>query len=185
MGTDHKHRICTFKEAEEVVRSHEVTYVNDCFCRGPARDGKTKWEYCGHPVETCMGFVKSVEGMEIPSVEITQEEALTRMDDWKRQGNFFRFMLDEAWVCFCCTCGCVWFRDEEGNRKPDPCDKSPFTEKTDAEACTLCGVCVDLCPYDAREIRDDEMRVDAMLCYGCSACEYACPEDAIEMVARV
>ena len=117
MGVDHKHRVCTFQEAEDAIRANEKIYVNDCFCRGPAREGKTAWEYCGHTVETCMGF--HPPGDDDPPYsfrEISREEALGLFEDWKKQGHFFRFMEDANWVCFCCPCGCAFFRDKEGKQ---------------------------------------------------------------------
>jgi Pyruvate/2-oxoacid:ferredoxin oxidoreductase delta subunit len=185
MSTGHHHRVCTYAQAEAAIRSHERVYVNECFCRGPAKAGKTKWPYCGHAVETCMGFERP-EGDPPPYAyrEIPREEALRLFEDWKRQGNFFRFMMNEEWVCCCCSCGCGWFRDEKGNRKKDPCEKSPFLEKTDLAKCTVCGACVKICPYEARSVDGGKMKVKAARCYGCSACEYACPEGAIAMVPR-
>ncbi|MHC5035750.1 MAG: ATP-binding protein [Planctomycetota bacterium] len=184
MGTDHEHRICTFQEAEEAIRAHEVIYLNDCFCRRPTQEGKTPWEYCGHPIDTCMGFQRMESEVPYPITEISREEALQRFEDWKKQGNFFRFMAGDKWVCFCCACGCGWFRDENGAKKTDPCGKSAFIEKTDAKACTQCGTCVEVCAFGARQIEDEEMLVDAEQCYGCSACEYACPEDAVALIPR-
>lgn len=46
--------------------------------------------------------------------------------------------------------------------------------------CTGCGVCVELCPYDAREI-DTETKVaevKEILCQGCGACVVGCPGGA-------
>ena len=86
--------------------------------------------------------------------------------------------------CLCCACGCAWFRDKEGNRVQDSCEKSPFIERTDPESCSLCGECVEVCAFSARTLADDEMTVNAELCFGCSACEHSCQEDAIAMVPR-
>jgi len=184
MGTDHIHRLCTYKEAEEAIRAHEVVYVNDCFCRGPARAGETKWEYCGCPVEVCMGFKKPEDDAKFASKEISTDQALEIFEDWKKRGNFFRFLDDEEWICCCCKCGCGWMRDEDGNRVTDTCNKSHHMEKTHSEKCDLCGICVELCPYKARSISDGEMIVNSADCYGCSACEFACPQEAISMVPR-
>lgn len=49
--------------------------------------------------------------------------------------------------------------------------------KTDLEKCTACGVCTDLCRYNA--IEDGE--VDLVECEGCGLCALACPEEAITM----
>lgn len=186
MGKDHEHRICTYKEAEAAIRSHEVVYVNGCFCRKPAQDGKTKWKYCGHPIETCMGFDKSAsEEFGADYKELTREKVLEMFDLWKKQGNLFRFMEDEKWICFCCTCGCQWFRDKEGNKTEDTCDPSPFIESTDLQKCNLCGKCIGVCPKDLRVIKDKTLKVDTTKCYGCSVCEYICPEDAVNMVPRL
>jgi NAD-dependent dihydropyrimidine dehydrogenase PreA subunit len=185
MGTDHVHRVCTYKEAEASIRAQDVIYVNDCFCRTPAKEDKTSFVYCGHPTENCMGFYRPDEKEHpYPFKEISQEAALKLFEDWKDQGNFFRFMEDEKWVCFCCSCGCLWFRDKEGNRVKDPCDKSAYIERTDANQCVPCGLCVDACAWGARALKDDEMVVEPSLCYGCSACESCCPNEAISMAPR-
>jgi ferredoxin len=184
MGSDHQHRICTYREAEETIRSKEAFYVNDCFCRGPAKAGEAKWDYCGCPIEVCMGFYKPPEESGIAATEIPQEHALELFEDWKKRGNLFRFMEDDSWICFCCKCGCGFFRDEDGNLKQDSCDKSAYIEKTDMDKCNLCGLCIDSCAYGARSISGDKMLIEPEKCWGCSACEFICPEDAITMAAR-
>lgn len=184
MGSDHFHRICTYNEAEEAIRTNEAIYVNDCFCRGPAKKGEAKWEYCGCPVEVCMGFRPPKEESDFTSKPISKDEALKLMEEWKKQGNLFRFMEDQEWICFCCACGCGFFRDEDGKKTKDTGDKAPFIQKTDLEKCNLCDICIDICAYEARSIDDDKMIVNSDNCAGCSACEYACPEDAISMVPK-
>ncbi len=185
MGTDHKHRLCTFEEAEKAIRDHSEFYVNECFCRGPAKAGKTSWDYCGHDVTNCMSFREpSGEDAEYEYIRISLQEALEKFENWKQQGNFFRFMVGDDWLCFCCVCGCGFFRDENGQKAQDTCENAPFIEKTDLDKCTLCGVCVDICAYGARSIETGEMLVNSEKCPGCSACEYACPTDAITMVLR-
>ncbi|MFH1231689.1 MAG: 4Fe-4S dicluster domain-containing protein [Planctomycetota bacterium] len=186
MGTGHQHRICTFDEAEKAIKAHKHIYVNDCGCRKPAKEGKTPYKYCGHPIETCMGFRKpnAKNAEQWKYKEITRKQALARFEDWKKQGNFFRFMEDANWICFCCECGCGWLRDKKGKKVEDTCDKSPYIEKTDSDKCTICGTCIDVCAHHARTIKSDKMVVSSKKCYGCSACEYICPEKAIKMEFR-
>lgn len=57
----------------------------------------------------------------------------------------------------------------------------------DAQRCTGCAACVDVCRYDAilpDEDRCPAYRVDAAACDGCAACFYICPSQAIRMVPQ-
>jgi MinD superfamily P-loop ATPase len=47
----------------------------------------------------------------------------------------------------------------------------------DQERCTQCGLCRDLCRWEAI---DEEFTVDPIGCEGCGVCVYFCPEEAIE-----
>ena len=51
----------------------------------------------------------------------------------------------------------------------------------DPDRCQLCGVCHDVCRFDAILPGDDEYRVDPLACEGCASCMYQCPEGAIHM----
>ncbi len=49
------------------------------------------------------------------------------------------------------------------------------------EKCVQCGVCREMCRWDA--IRKD-FSVDDVACEGCAVCAYFCPEKAVEMVQK-
>lgn len=50
-----------------------------------------------------------------------------------------------------------------------------------AENCSGCGSCVDACPVEAIEMKDDIAVVDADTCTDCGACIDACPVEAITL----
>ena len=50
-----------------------------------------------------------------------------------------------------------------------------------ANGCILCGLCVDLCPWDAPVIIDRTIHVRQDRCRGCGVCVAACPKRAIDM----
>jgi len=52
----------------------------------------------------------------------------------------------------------------------------------DAKRCTACGICAEVCRFDAVMRTDEGYWVDPVACEGCAACHYQCPEDAITMV---
>ncbi|MCS3924024.1 4Fe-4S binding protein [Methanosalsum natronophilum] len=52
----------------------------------------------------------------------------------------------------------------------------------DAEECTGCELCVDVCPVEAISMNDDELAViDADTCNDCGDCVDECPVEAISM----
>ena len=51
----------------------------------------------------------------------------------------------------------------------------------DQERCDDCGICEQVCRFDAIQSTADTYRVDPIACDGCAACVYQCPEEAIQM----
>jgi len=61
--------------------------------------------------------------------------------------------------------------------------QDPLTAFVDEGICSGCGICVEICPYEAREM--DSHRgisvVRSALCQGCGACIASCPNNACEL----
>ena len=60
----------------------------------------------------------------------------------------------------------------------------PLTVEVDQSLCVGCGLCVELCPYGAPElVQNEEGRTKAKiieaLCHGCGTCAASCPQNAI------
>jgi heterodisulfide reductase subunit A len=56
----------------------------------------------------------------------------------------------------------------------------PIVAAVESELCAGCGICVEVCPYEAREIHPltKIAVVKELLCQGCGACLVACPNKA-------
>jgi len=53
----------------------------------------------------------------------------------------------------------------------------------DNDKCTGCGTCVDTCPVDVFEIKDEKsVPVNVEECLVCRACEVQCSESAIQVI---
>ena len=49
----------------------------------------------------------------------------------------------------------------------------------DQGICESCGICADLCRFDAISVQDGVYTVDPVACEGCALCFYECPSGAI------
>jgi len=56
--------------------------------------------------------------------------------------------------------------------------------KVDEDKCTHCGLCAEICAYNAIAVLPDRVMVFPELCHGCGACSYLCPEKAITEEGR-
>jgi heterodisulfide reductase subunit A len=57
------------------------------------------------------------------------------------------------------------------------------TSIIDAELCSGCGICAEICIYDALSLHERKgvMTINEVLCKGCGACTAACPSKAIKL----
>lgn len=70
--------------------------------------------------------------------------------------------------------------------------KNSFTgaklAEIDPEACTNCGLCQQLCRFDAIHLstqgsqEGETYQIDPIACEGCGVCEWFCPEEAISLI---
>lgn len=49
----------------------------------------------------------------------------------------------------------------------------------DELACSHCGLCADLCEFNALAVLPNQVMIFDELCHGCGLCSLACPEEAI------
>jgi len=62
----------------------------------------------------------------------------------------------------------------------DELDATPITASVNPRLCAACGLCVEICPYDARVLEPGAPHAEVIdvLCQGCGACVAACPNKA-------
>jgi len=68
---------------------------------------------------------------------------------------------------------------------PTQNDQQPFygmpKAVIDKEKCSECGICANLCRFDAIK----EFEVNSLACEGCAVCYHACPNEAIQMAEHL
>jgi heterodisulfide reductase subunit A2 len=62
----------------------------------------------------------------------------------------------------------------------DELETDPLIAMVDEDICTGCGICVEVCPYEARTLNERKRiaEVNDALCVGCGSCITACPSNA-------
>ena len=71
--------------------------------------------------------------------------------------------------------------------KPDNIEKLTATvlvPEIDKNKCTFCGLCQEVCEYNALVVLKDNVMVLPELCHSCGGCSLLCPEKAIKEVDR-
>jgi len=58
---------------------------------------------------------------------------------------------------------------------------SPMVAEVEFNLCTGCGMCVDVCPYEAISLKDGKAEVTDVLCEGCGTCQATCLRAAISV----
>ncbi len=61
---------------------------------------------------------------------------------------------------------------------------SILVPNVNAQKCTYCGKCAEVCAYHAIAVLKGHVIVFFQLCHGCGACSYLCPEKAISEMKR-
>ncbi|MGD9566899.1 MAG: mercury methylation ferredoxin HgcB [Sedimentibacter sp.] len=60
--------------------------------------------------------------------------------------------------------------------------KNVVTLKLDADRCTGCGRCIEVCPHNVFELKDKKaMMINRDFCIECGACVKNCPFHAVEV----
>lgn len=88
--------------------------------------------------------------------------------------------LDEEAICNCCKCCCGPFQMYYRGAASYHCHTN-YLAKVNEDRCSACEQCIDMCPMETVEMKDDTAHVLQQHCIGCGVCAHHCPEDAIEL----
>ncbi|MGM0598086.1 MAG: ATP-binding protein [Myxococcota bacterium] len=93
-----------------------------------------------------------------------------------------------SFICNCCGCCCEALLAAKRFGMLNPVQTTAFLPEIDAEACTGCRKCLEVCPVDALELSENKekntVRVNTDLCLGCGVCANNCATGAISMKRR-
>jgi ferredoxin len=170
--------------------------MNQCICR-------TGQQCKDYPIDFGCIFIGEGSRATIQrgvAREATIEEALEHLDRAAALGLICQCLWVEAErlplgihekdhhkfmeICLCCPCCCLGFRNF--SHMPDE-----FVQRFQSigwtagltSGCSMCGMCIEACPVNARSIEGDRVLASAA-CFGCGICAAKCPQKAISMQPR-
>jgi len=172
---------------EEVIKNARAFALGHCPCRV---SHSLLGQGCDHPTDVCLKFNDIAEFLIEKGLakEISREEAFKVIQRCEEIGLVH--FVDNAGGdiqhnCNCCGCACWNVGPIKRREVPrDLIMATYFLRTTNADECSGCGECVDICPVDAVKIENDIPFVDLDWCIGCGLCVKKCPNDAIKMIAR-
>ncbi len=173
------HYVCTYQEAMDLIEERDDFWVSNCGCRQRNKKGCNK-----SGMEVCLSFTSSTTPFGKDKRKITKEYASKILNEGPSSRLVPRPYRDVSrhgteGICLCCNDCCYYFLDSK-----EICDKGQFVEATDMNECTHCGICTDVCYFNARKIKGDKLRLEREQCYGCGLCAKSCPTTCIQMVKR-
>ena len=179
--------IVPYPRARDIILKSPVNItLYECACRHARPNGGCK------PTNVCMTIGGATTDFQLDhnphsSRRVTQQEALDVLRAEHERGHvhtaWFKDILGDRMyaICNCCKCCCggieAMIKYGAGNMV-----SSGYVASIDESNCTVCGVCVDACPFDALSMKTGATRVDSAKCMGCGVCQGQCQFEAIALV---
>ena len=167
-----------------VMHNPDHIVVLDCPCRASRANPCLPLDVCLVIGEPFASFV--AEHHPSRSRWITQEEAVEILRAEDERGHVHHAFFKDAMlgrfyaICNCCACCCGAMH---AHRNGTPMlASSGYVSHVDAGKCVGCGLCTDLCQFDALSVDGGTAIVDPAACMGCGVCVPHCPEGALSLL---
>jgi ferredoxin len=164
-----------YEECVKLLDDATKLAVVKCPCRLSQKN-------CDAPVEACLQINRGADYAldRGHGREISKNEAVKILAEAAKAGlvHVVENRDQTTFICNCCSCCCESLRVLINTGKEWILSPSRYLAQVDESACTACGNCADICPFDAITMGDTAV-IDEVKCLGCGVCSVNCPEEAI------
>jgi electron transport complex protein RnfB len=183
-----EHNVADFDNLSKLLENTTSPYmVTNCICK-QLKDMEGQSCKVTERREVCMGFGNAAQ-LYIDQGwgrEITRDEAIDILKQNQEEGLVLQpdNAQELSFICSCCSCCCESLRRYLKFPYPGKISVSNFYAEIDAESCTGCGTCIEICPMDAIDSVENISIVKRERCIGCGNCVAKCPSDAVSLIKK-
>lgn len=188
------HQILPFEVLREYLSKAkpELYAVVQCSCRNAAKLAnepckRTDENFCVTTGILAKNVLDSGVGK-----QVSLDELMEIMEKAEKEGlvhQTFNTQDTAIFMCNCCSCCCGFLKSVKEYNNYGSITKSNFEPIIDLETCTLCEICMQMCPMEAiyhhfphsEDLSDDMMIIRSDLCIGCGICASNCPSESISL----
>jgi ferredoxin len=180
-GITPRSRVLAHEDAMQMLESAQSIAVTTCVCR-------KLMKRCDAPLDVCLqinrGAEYNIKRGTGRRIDMNEAEAILKRS---RKAGLVPMTENTAGrsnvICNCCSCCCEMLRFATDEKTKGVLAPSRYQARLDREACTLCGLCEDICPVEAISTgAEDAMLLNETACIGCGLCASVCSSGALELV---
>ncbi len=186
LNIDPEFPVGSYDDARSIIeRSSGPFAVMNCVCRQAKEKMGTRCKQTDI-LETCFTLGNSAQYMMDRGVarELEMKDMLHLVARAEKEGMVLQPANSQSPEFMCCCCGCCCGVLTAAKKFPQPAEflDTNFYASIDADTCTACGECMEVCQMDALESVNNHTEVLRSHCIGCGVCLNVCAFDAISLL---
>ena len=174
-----KRQLIPYYQAKSFIQKSAKLALVDCLCRAT-------FQNCSKPIKVCLAlndkaeyFISNGKGEQI---DIQAGIEILGLSEKNGLVHSVNNVESPDYLCNCCECCCVFIQGLKKHGIFTSIGKSGFIAKLDAKMCNRCGLCLDMCLFEAIAIENGSIKINESKCFGCGLCSYHCPRSAIRLI---